>query len=293
MGRLHRTITFAAAICILSASGSFALDIDLDFQLGNLAFDPSRTSTDTSFPGTYYNWGISAYAAQSVADNIRIEGGLRYDPVLRYSAYSIFSYTEDILTVWLGPYFGLFNDLSVILNPGLSAGVKLQIPGVMFLSIRSDSSIQSLLLKTGDCLQELTSVSFGFYVVNAICTLGYSVKSFTKNLGTSMTVDSQSEYSFRAELFQKNIPYRIAVNLAYQSLSKSYIESGATTSNVVNSIVISPELDLLLGKAFVFYTVFDGCVFSFGEAQLIGGTTSSFLFRVSSGFRLSVDALSK
>jgi hypothetical protein len=301
--RHKRKIVFLLTVVFFGvALSSYALDIGTEFWIGNLAFPTDLPSTAVTFPGSNYLWGISAYATQSLADNFNFEAGFFSDPILRNISYTLFSYSERILTIGVGPFFGFFNDLDTLLKPGISTAVTIEIPGIIFVNFRSDSSIGGELVLKGAYFQERTDVSLGFYIKNAICSFNLKTKKFTQEKATAdvipilyKTVDGLTEYSFSTDIFQKNVPFQVTLTYAYQSLSKTFIfpAPAAPIEDIVNSIVIEAEMDLSLGDAFVFYSTLEGGIYSFGQGQLLGNAAfENFLFRLSSGIRLNVDTIS-
>jgi hypothetical protein len=284
-------IRIVALVVILGAlgSGCFALDLGVQTWLSNLGFSTDRASTDTTFPGQKYFWGLSLYGTQSISDTINFETGFYSDPILRNISYTLFSYNQKVLSVGVGPFFGFFNDTSTLLKSGISTAIKLELPGILFVSFRSDSSIGGELVQPGDYLQERNDISFGFYVPNAICTLSLNSRSFEqKTAALDTVIDSLTEYSFTTNIFQKNVPYRLIVSMALQNLTRSYVVAAATST--LSSIVIGTEVDASLGKSMLLQIGFDGSVYSFGQGNLVG-SDPYFLFHAFAGIKLSVDSV--
>jgi hypothetical protein len=278
-----------AALIILSAGAGYSLDLGVQTWIGNLGFRNDRTASDVSFPGQDYFWGLSLYGTQSINDTLGFETGFYADPVLRNISYTLFSYHQKVLSVGIGPFFGFFNDWTTLLKSGISTEVRLELPGIVFLGFRSDSSIGGELLEIGDYLQSRSDITFGFYVPNAICTISLESRKFEQKTATAKVIDSLTEYSFSTDIFQKNVPYRLIVSFSYQSLSKSFI-AATTSSTVLNSLVIGTEVDISLAESLLLQTGLVGTVYSFGTGTLVG-SAGSFLFRAFTGIKLSIDSL--
>jgi hypothetical protein len=283
-----RTVAIIVALVAVGASGCFALDLGTQAWLSNLGFATDRAATDTTFPGTKYFWGLSLYGTQSITDTIDFETGFYSDAVLRNISYTLFSYNQKVLSVGVGPFFGFFNDTKTLLKSGISTAIKLELPGLLFVSFRSDSSIGGELVQAGDYLQQRNNISFGFYVPNAICTLSLNDRSFEQKTAADTIIDSLTEYSFTTNIFQKNVPYRLIVSLAFQALSRSYVI--AATTSTLNSVVIGTEVDASLSKSTLLQVGFDGSVYSFGLGNLVG-SDPSFLFHAFAGVKVSVDSV--
>ena len=292
-------ILAAAALFLTAAAAAPALDLGVDFTMGNLGFDPARTASDKAFPGTGtyldpYVWGLNLYGSQALAENIRFEAGFSTDPLLRNISYTLFSYSEKIITIGVGPFFGFFNVIPgttwTILKPGISTAVKVEIPGIVFVRFRSDSSIGSDLTEAGSYLQERSEVGAGFYVPNAICSVAMETKKFTQ-MASVRVVDSLTSYSFRTEVFQKNVPYQFAVTFAYQILSKSFFTTPATV-NTLGSVVVGPEITLPVSSFLTLRGNFEGSVYNLGADNLASATVMApFLFRGTVGVKVNIDTI--
>jgi hypothetical protein len=292
MKRNFIIIGLSAVIAFSAAFRASAFDLCFDAWAGNFGFTTYRGPINDSYPGDIYFWGGALYAIQPITDDIRFEGGFFIDPVLRNVTYGLLSYTESALTIGVGPFMGVFNDAGMPIKSGMSVALKIALPGILFASLISDATLGGDLQQNGDYLQERNRVEFGFYVKNAICTLGMTMEKFSQLLDGVRIVDALTSYSFRTDVFQKNVPYRLGILLSYQSLSKSYFYGAETTLNIVNSFVLGMRIDLLFSDSFMLYTNLDSNLFSFGQEHLAGGTTDSFLFRASTGFKINLDALS-
>jgi hypothetical protein len=286
--KTFRRFLLALVLMAASAGAAFSLDIGLDGWLGNLGFLSTRTASDATFPGGDYFWGLSLYGTQSISEAISLETGFYSDQVLRNTSYTLFSYKTDFLTVGFGPFFGLFNDPGTLMKSGISTSVRIEVPGIVFVSFRSDSSIGGELVKSGDYQQIRSDISLGVYLPNAICTLSLNSRSFEQLVSSSEVVDSLTEYAFSTDIYKKNVPYRLIVTIAYQSLSRSFIDA-TTTSTTLNSVILGTEVDLTLSSTIVAKVGIEGNVYSFGQGTLVG-SCDTFLFRTFAGVKLSVDS---
>ena len=279
----------AACLALLAAGGGAAagLDLGIDTWAGNLGFRTDRASTDTSLPGADYFWGISLFGSQPVSDSVKVEAGFYSDPILRNTTRTIFTYDAKYLSVGIGPIFGLFNDLGTPVKSGISASVRLEYPGVVFFSLRSDSSIGGSLVQTGDYAQELTEIILGVYLPNAISTIGIRTRSFEQKAASQNVTDSLTEYTFATEMYKKNVPYRLRIWMAYHDLSRSFIAASTTTATL-DSVVLGTQIEASLPASFIVTAGIEGNVYSFGLGTLTGGD-SAFLFRAYAGVRMTLD----
>ena len=279
--------TFLLAF-LLAAGAVFSLDLGIDTWVGNMGFKQDRAVGDTSLPGSAYFWGLSIYGTQPLMDNLQVEAGFYSDPVLRNVQRTIFTYDAKFLTVGIGPIFGLFNDLGTPVKSGLSASVRLEYPGVVFVALRSDSSLGGSLIQDGDYAQELTDVTFGVYFPHAICTLNLSTRSFEQVVSSADVTDSLTEYTFAAEVFKKNVPYRVRLWVSYQDLSRSFVSTSTTTATL-GSVILGSQVEVTLPGPLVLRAGLEGNVYSFGLGSIVG-SDSTFLFRTYAGIRINLDS---
>jgi hypothetical protein len=287
-GGFSRIAVVGVVLIALAAASAPGLDLGFQTWAGNLGFAADRTSTDARFPGSQYFWGLSLYASQPITDNLGFETGFYSDPVLRNISYTLFSYNEKVISLGVGPFFGFFNDRGTLLKSGISTSVKLGLPGVVFVSFRADSSIGGELVQEGDYLQQRSDISFGFYVLNAICTLSLDTRKFEQKTDVDTVVDTLTIYSFSTDIFQKNVPYRLIIKFSYQSLGREFI-TGATTTTL-NSLVLGTEVDITMTGSLLLQAGIEGSVYSFGQGTLVG-SSEAFLFRTFAGVKVNVDSL--
>jgi hypothetical protein len=283
-----RTITLAALFFACAAAG-FGMDFAVGGWVGNLGFRTDRAASDATFPGADYFWGVSVEGSQQISDSVSFTTGFTMDPVLRNTVSTMFTYTEKILTVGVGPFFGFLNSESTLMKSGISTSIKLELPGIAFVSFRSDSSIGSGLVLTGDYQQSLSDISLGFYVPNAICTLSINSRSFEQKAAAALVIDSLTAYTFSTDIFKKNVPYRLIVSFAYQSLSRSFVGS-ATSDSTLNSLIIGTEIHVSIGDSWQVQAGIEGNVYSFGQGNLVG-SDPLFLFRTFMGVKTNVDSI--
>ena len=288
-GRL-KTALLSLAFAALSTVAASSLDLGVEGWLGNLGFRTDRTSADTGFPGQDYFWGLSVYGTQTLTDALSFETGFYADPVLRNTSYTLFTYTEKILSVGIGPFFGFFNDATVLLKSGISTAVRLELPGIAFVSFRSDSSIGGQLIQVGDYLQSRSDITFGLYLPNVICSVFLNSRTFDQKTAAADVVDSLTEYGLLTDIYQKNVPYRLRLSFSYQSLARSFVAAATTTTSMLDSLVLGLKVTASLPGSISLHAGVEGDVYSFGLGNLVG-SAPQFLFRSYAGVKMNLDSI--
>lgn len=285
---------FVAMILFSLCTGHLhALEIDGVFHLGNLGFAQTRASTDASFTGADFFWGGALSVVQDISESFLVEVGTYRDLILGNTLTSSFKYRTDYFTLGIGTYLGFFNSTSYALKSGVSTDVQLELPGIVIMSVHTENSLGSTLRDLGDYIQTRNAITLGFYVFNAICTLSMDSKEFSLNAGALQTVDGLTDYSFRIQVYEKNVPLRFNFAFSYQILSKEFIDGATNPVHTLNSLVLGTGLDLIFSGTFDIFVDFSASVYTWGSGQLAGFSVMGFqpfLFQGSTGFRLSFPA---
>jgi hypothetical protein len=283
-------------LCIFFPVKLGALDVGFLFRFENLAFEHDRKESDHSFDGLAFPWGISVFASHEMGDDFSITAGFYQDSILRNISATMVTYRYSFISIGLGPYFGFLNSEGPLIRSGLNASLRVDFPGVIFAEIKTGSTIGGL-VKDGDYTQEETSLLGGFQVMNAICTIGLLSKTFTIIQGSTQVVDSLDKYYFSTDLFQKNVPFRVLLTFAYQSISKSFITSTTTDTHTLSSLIIGTELEVELARFLNLLIMIDSSIYTFGRDDLLGVDPGSdfagFLFSAQIGLKLNIDQLTQ
>ena len=277
------------------------MEISTLFHISDISFDKTDTAPVSSFSGTYYPWGISIFGSDEISDEMSLKAGVFYDPILRYTTYTLFEYQHSFFKLGVGPFFGLFNTAETIMKSGISTSVRVELPGIMFASLRADSSIGSRFIKVGDYLQEFNEISVGYYFPNAICSVSLISKSFvTKQEATLEVDDSFTEYAFKVDIFQKNVAFRALLSFAYQTLTRTYLDtdSSLTYENKLNSLILGTNFTFKIADGFELITNLESNVYSFGYNDDTALTLATsfpgvFLFRLTTGVSIDLDVFRK
>lgn len=268
-----------------------ALEIDALFRIDNMDFKKDRLKTETAFSGTDLFWGLSFSGRQNLSDNIELQSGFYNDTILRNTFNSILTYNNQYFSIGIGPFFGLFNNNTTILKSGISTNLRLEMPGIIYITFNSDNSIGGQLANAGDYIQERNNISLGYYVHNAICSLNINTSKFSQKQNSYEIIDSLTDYSFKADMFSKYTPYRILFSFCYQTISKSYIEPSATTRHTLKAIILGGGIEFNISEVFTTMLNIEGSLFTIGSDELQGLANpgpEGRLFRTYAGCRINL-----
>lgn len=289
--RSFSRVGLATLLMLFVAASASGFELGARFNIGNLDFARERPSTATTLPGDEYIWGVTVTGNQELGNGLGIDLSYTDDPTLRHIGYTRVRYSDQFFSITVGPFFGLFNSPSSILQSGLTTSVSLFLPGVARLTLRTDTSLGARLSVEGDYIQELSEISVGFFLPNVLPTLSLTTKRFTERTAAGEQIDLFTQYALETDIFQKNVPYRVVLLFAFQNNSRQFIEE-TTSIHSYGSIVLGLETTVELFRAVNLIADLDSSVYTFGREALLGQTNSStFLFRLSTGVSLDLDAV--
>ena len=287
-----RTLT-AMALAVACQTAQ-ALEFGLEGLASNLQlpWTPVTPLTVSQFPSTNYFGGGEAWLTTPLGEDAAIRISYDRDPVLRNTAIAAVQFERGIARISVGPLIGFFNSDSASLSAGISASVKLQWPGVAYVSLRSDGGTAISVLQTASNPQARTELAVGFYVPNAIVSGLISAKSFNEvDSSGGLVTDTLTRYAMTVDVFKKNALYTAQLSLGYELRSKHYAAENATDSlgaivmGIDTTAQISHALTLLGGISTGAY------VFGLDSLKNRGPSNSSFLFSATLGLSVDTSAI--
>lgn len=278
------SLLFGLLILLGVASRVAAFEVGASFELGNMDFARTRTAAADDLPGDSYLWAVGVSGRQELSDQIVLDLRFASDPILRNVGYTLLTYSDQFFSIRLGPFFGILNAPSSILQSGLSTTVEVFIPGAAVLTLRSDTSLSGRLVMTGDYIQEQSELGVGFFLENVIPTAYIRSKRYTWKTTSGETIDSLNQYGLETDIFQKNIPYGVVLDFAYQDVSRSFVDDAGTTVHSYGALVVGTDLSVELFDTLTLRADLESSVYMFGTDALLGTVRADeFLFRLRTG----------
>jgi hypothetical protein len=256
------------------ASPLWGIDLEISGGLGNMAFDTERESALGSGGGAFEGQVFPAVLVKlsgEAGNGFYYNGGFEREALLRNRVFANLGIRLDHVNLEIGPVMGLFNSENQVINPGFSAGLGLEFPGIVFVNLRASSSLGNVLNNPGDYLQKSAEISAGFWVPYVVCSFNINTRGFVVEEKANLNIeDSLTRYFFRADIFSKNVPYTCRLDLGYQNLRRSYSsysvsgtrldrdtqtdEFKALYMGLEFSYTVSPAFKLLLGGEIPVYS---------------------------------------
>jgi hypothetical protein len=205
-------------------------------------------------------WG-NLQAAQDFSPNFGFDVRLERDPILFNRLITRAAYRTRYLAVHLGPLVGVLNGSKLGLFPGLSLSLETAWPGIFFASLRLDSTIGRRKWEAGDYTQDFIQARAGFWVPNVVVCLEYSARFFAEKAVPRDYRNEWTRFDFSADVFKKNVPYRVLINAGYEHVSRMSANSSgpayllrAVYSGLKVNIRLHPSFDLDLGAEIPVYS---------------------------------------
>jgi hypothetical protein len=265
-----------------------ALELRFFGGTGNHSFDPEGKTPlgagAVRFEPHIFPLGLISLEGK-FSDTMDFSAVYERDPLLGNRLLGNVGFEMSVFRLDFGPFIGLFNSREQLLNPGLAAALALEFPGIIFGSLKAESTLGSPASFPGDYLQQTGEVALGFWVPYVVCTLSLNTRSFSRRKTDDLLLkDELIRYQFRADIFTKNVPYTIRIDMGYQSLKRIYTDSlTGTSADELKSIYIGfegtyriiPSLRLILGAEMP--------VFVWGEQPLKGPEKNKIIYQFGMG----------
>jgi hypothetical protein len=288
---MKRIGIFILGIWFMIPPAVWGMDIRIAGGFGNLAFDSKRTLPlgSETFESVNYPYGLIRLEGDP-SDIVSFDAGFERDPLLRNRITANVSFNTDYLRFDIGPFMGILNTKDKIINPGIGSTLTLEIPGIVFGSVTAASTLGAAMNARGDYLQESGEIALGFWIPYVICTLSVQTKAFTEQVDTDLAIkDELLRYQFRADIFTKNVPYTIYIDMGYQSLKRSYTTgiTGVTNTDEFKSIYTGFEATLRVHSLLKLILGAEVPVYSWAEKPLKKSGNGLF-FRAHAGLIITI-----
>jgi hypothetical protein len=279
------------ALCFCAVLRLNGMELTVLGGLGNFSFDTKNTNPLGSgeFEGAMYPF-VRVRLDETVSDSFSFSGVIERDSILKNRSWAEMKVSSGFFAVSVGPVLGLFNSAENVIRPGVQAGIRFDVPGIIFAALNAGSTFGSF-NSEGDYEARHGVLELGFWLPNIVNTFSISEKSYdsreTENLDTR---DKIRRYQYSAAIYAKNVPYEVVLNLGYETLSRSVTDRAAPAfdEDVYNTVFlgaetsfnVTPNLGLIFGAEMP--------VYSWGVKPLTK-KDKLFLFHAYAGFRYTIE----
>jgi hypothetical protein len=256
-------------IAVGMATGQETTTLNATVSVGKLGFSRDRTADDETYSGTLLPHGNVSFA-YPVSDSTAMYADLNVDPVLKDSLSGRFGYNGEWLRGAIGPIVGIsVVDLESFVA-GLVASGRMEIGGKAYLDAAGSYGLGFSGVRRSEI-----DVSLGWYASDSITSINGTLQSFTSVSGTT---DARERYEICLDIFQKYVPYRLALGLAYQRVLKEFSADPSPVRHRLNSIILGTDLIVPVRGMMNVSVGLQSSIFTFGVAD------ETFLTIPSTGF---------
>lgn len=281
----------ALMLAIGCSAAASALEISSEATVGNLNFDTDADSSIGAASGAFegaWNVGGLLSATERIGESVSFSAGFERDSIVRNIIFTRVGFDAGFARLSVGPFFGPFNAEGSVLSSGISTNLRLEMPGVVFGSFRSDSTIGAGLAAPGDYVQEKSEVIIGFWVPNLLISARLAADSFTyKEAAALTTVDERTRYEFVAEAFKKNVPYTVKLNIGYENLKRSYVGTASSVVDELGAAMVGLRVSAQLSDFLRVSAGAEGALYAWGIGELGSPETTAALFTAAAGVTLT------
>ena len=275
-------------IAVFLTAGLHALDITVIGGVGNMSFDTASENPLGSgeFKGNFYPL-VRLTVSDQISDSIGCSATLERDPVLRNTLSCDMIIESGFLKLSVGPLFGLFSTWQTPVKPGISAGICFEFPGIIFIDLKGGASFGTIREK-GDYTMELSRIALGFWLPNLVNTISITNHRFTMAKTSSLTTEDELfRVCNRIDIYAKNIPYTISIDMGYQSLKRSY-DGTANGEDLIRAVFLGFETAITIKPSFIFHLGAEVPVYIWGKEPLTRAD-KHWCFQAFTGFTIVIN----
>jgi hypothetical protein len=270
-------------VLLLVVCGGLLRAVDLSGFGGLAIFNPAQIeSAGSGSPTEDLHFLGNLTAVFDITNVLRFHAIVEQDPLLMNRIIPMVEFNIGYFNLNLGPFIGSRNFFKSEINPGISMGLDFSIPGIVFGALRFDSTINAGIFP-GNFLQEYREVRAGFWVPYAVVTLGSNTRTILEKQGNTGFISQWERYFFAADVYEKNIPWTLRVDLGFQRLNW-LIQERPREGYHFNSIYAGLEIGRQINYSLRIYVAGEFSVYSWESQNLTGA--KPFTATVFGDFRL-------
>jgi hypothetical protein len=285
-------LAIATVLALLAAARTSAIEIGLELRSSNLHFPWTQTSAFPSgtspYPATNFYIGGSAGASMPLGEDAVLRVSYERDQILRNMLSATVLFERGPAKISVGPLIGFLNSANSPISAGLTSSVRLQWPGVAYVSIRSDGGMSISIIQINSDPQAQSEIAAGFYARNAIVSAVVAAKRFNEvDAAGALVTDAWSRYALTIDIYKKNTPYTLLAIIGYEIRSKRY--AATDTADSLGAIIIGGKASAGIAPGFELTANVSSGVYTFGLDELQGRSPpgSSFMFTASLGLKIN------
>jgi hypothetical protein len=221
----------------------------------------------------------------SLTDKLGYNFTFERDNIFQNTLSGILYTSLDSFNVEFGVFIGICNNFEFPLDFGIRGGLEYFIPGILTLSIKGLSTIAYQYESFDKSYREAIEVNLGFWTPNIIFTLSVGIKNFTRQINDSLELqDDQRRILFSADVYAKNVPYTLRLDLGLETLTRVYIGKNSSEADMFNALFAGLEFNWQYSKPFRFIAGFELPVYLWADELMLSPAFGDFIYKAHAGF---------
>ena len=243
-----------------------ALDLTVIGGAGNFSFDLSSEEPIGSgeFKGKIYPLGRIT-VKDSINETFGYTATAERDPVLRNIISCEMTINAGYFNFSIGPLLSLFNSRDDFIRPGISASLGVEFPGILFITVGGGGTLGSI--PENDHTLERGRIALGVWLPNVLSTLSLTGSKFIE-ADTVTTEDALFRVCYRADVYAKNVPFTVSVEMGYQNLKRTYRDSAQDGEDSIREVFLGFETNISITPKLILIVGAETPVFVWGKSPL-------------------------
>jgi len=293
MNQIKKIIVTLAALFLLFGVSlqAAATELTLGFTLGNQEFAFDRKPDNLELESDLYVAGFQFAGLTTLPYGLGLAYGIERDLRLRTLGYIGLSYRDDRVFFSVNPTLGLLNSSGRPVAPGVRSSLGFYVFDRAEVEFSLMRPFLTNLSDVGDNNQSLDSVRGAIFFDGYLIGAEWLRTIYRERESSFLRISHMQEYAVYTEIFQKSVPYRVTLRLAYQDRLLEFEDAAVEVRT--SSIVFGPTLLLQHRPGLSSSVGVNAAIFTLGRDDLSGESISDeFMYTMTLGLVLDLSQLS-
>jgi hypothetical protein len=254
-----------------------AFGVDIGTTLGVMGFDPGLKEIFGSDSDSIALRVLgNAQADFDISETMNLTLSVEHDPILMTRVMPLLGFSYNLISLKVGPFMG-FSDIQVVdVNPGISMALDITASGIVFGSLRFDTSMGGGSIVPKEFAQEMWEVKAGFWTPYIIFSIGAQNRSFTEQQDAGIYSKEWTRYVFSMDIYQKNNPRTFRIDMGLQKLKWMTYKQPEQLFDY-NSFFLGAEFQWQINYLFKIIIGIEGSVYSWDAQKSIDAQVPSMV----------------
>jgi len=268
-----------------------ATELTLGFTLGNQEFAVDRSPNNLELESDLYLAGFELSGVTGLPYQLGLLYGIERDLRLRTLGYVGLRYRDDRVFFSVMPTMGLLNSSGRPVSPGVKSSLGFHVLDRAELEFSLMRPFLTQLSDEGDNNQSQDSIRGAMYFDGYLIGAEWLRSIYRERETAFLRVSQVQEYALYTEIFQKNVPYRVTLRVAYQDRMLKFVDTGVKVQT--GSIVFGPSILMQHSPGLSSSIGMNAAIFTLGREELAGESIGDeFMYTMNLGLVIDLTRLS-